>query len=354
LRLAAWRLALAAWLALLPGLRTADRVLASTNAAARTLRVDPRPVLRPEAEYAIRLFRHGHFLPPGTEIPDGFTDGGRGMDIYPDGRLTSSRELIQVDRAQDEFLRGYIEHVRGKEFMDLAPAARAVRIGMYIERLMTAKCAGNRGANDAWRKLVWHYNNRGVLLGEIAGIHGAGVCRHRTPLFKLLANAAGLKVSMVRGCYRHRSGRIGKHAWNELYLDDGSVFVVDIMSPPRGWRFPNIREAYAQKYLSIDQKPLYVDGRVPWPPAIEHAPPRPGTRTPRVTLVPPMPDGVLYYTLDGTEPTAKSKRYKAPFAAPVAGTVRAVAIYPDGRASGVAERKITEPRANNESRKEAA
>ncbi len=263
-------LILAIFLALfapLPGLN-ADTAAPPAKAAvdAPPLHVDARPVIAPKADAAIRQFRSKHFLPPAMELPDGFTDGGRGMKIQSDGRLTSGRELIEVDRKKDAFLRQYIEHVRGKDFMDLDPAARAVRIGRFVDSLMS--CRGGRTAAEAnWEKLDTKYANRGLLLGEIAGISGTGVCRHRTLLYKVLANAAGLKVSVVRGCYRHSDGHFGGHAWNELYLDDGSVFLVDTMNPPRGWKLPSIKQPIAQKYLSVGKKPLYDGGKVPWAPA---------------------------------------------------------------------------------------
>jgi hypothetical protein len=238
---------------------------AKAAVATGTLQVDARPVVSPKADYAIRLFHSGHFLPPTMEVPNGFTDGGRQMKVHPDGRLTSHRELIEVDRKRDAFLRGYIEHVRGKEYMDLDPADRAGRIGLYVDTLMSSR-GGRRAAEPQWEKLEAEYANRGLLLGEIAGITGTGVCRHRTLLYKILANAAGLKVSVVRGCYQHRDGHVGGHAWNELYLDDGSVFLVDTMNPPRGWKFPSIKQPIAQKYLSVARKPLYEGGKVPWAP----------------------------------------------------------------------------------------
>jgi hypothetical protein len=138
---------------------------------------------------------------------------------------------------------------------------------MYVDTLMSRN-GGRKGAEAAWNKLDSQYANRGLLLGEVGGIAGAGVCRHRTLLYKVLADAAGLKVSVVRGNYRHTKGNVGGHAWNELYLDDGNVLLVDTMNPPRGWRFPNIKHPTAQKYLSVGGKPLYADGKVPWPAAV--------------------------------------------------------------------------------------
>lgn len=335
-----------ALVAALPALGTLARAAEPGSAAgaaapARALHTDPQPKLTPESDYATRLFRALHYLPPTIEIPDGFTDGGRGMHIHGDGRLTSSRELVQVDRGRDEYLRQYIEHATGKEILALKPMERAVRIGQYVNDLMS-KCGGRMKADDEWDRLVGQYRGQGVMLGEITDVYGAGVCRHRTPLFKLLANAAGLKVAMVRGNYRHSDGRIGGHAWNELYLDDGSVYVVDVMSPPRGWRFPAISEPFAQKYLSMGKVPLYADGKLPWPPAIELGKPPTGKGT-QVTLVPPVPDAKVFYTLDGSQPTAESKKYAAPFKADAGTNVRAIAVYPDGRTSGTMDRPVPAP-----------
>ncbi len=103
---------------------------------------------------------------------------------------------------------------------------------------------------------------RGVLIGDVVAICGGASCRHRTLLYKLLADEAGLSVSMVRGRYRHSDGRLGSHAWNEQYLEDGTVLLVDIMSPPRGWKFPTIQEERPKKYLGPNAEALYDRGGI--------------------------------------------------------------------------------------------
>ena len=262
----AWTvLALTAFPVRLPALY-ADTMTPLESAASRTpkLHVDLRPAITPKANDAIRLFRSEHYLPPHMEVPDGFADGGRKMKINPDGHLTSGRELLEVDRKKDDFLRKYIVRVQSKEYMDLDALARAVRIGQYVDSLFSAK-GGRKGAEPLWSKMETEYASRGVLIGEIAGITGSGVCRHRSLLYKILANAAGLKVSLVRGYYQHHDGSAGAHAWNELYLDDGSVLVVDTMNPTREWKFPSIRQAgIAKRYVGVAKETLYADGHVHW------------------------------------------------------------------------------------------
>src|SRR5438128_11467172 len=90
------------------------------------------------------------------------------------------------------------------------------------------------------------HRNHEVRLGDIPKItDGAGVCRHRSLMYKILADAAGLKVALVRGNYAHSNGRQGGHAWNELHLDDGRVLIVDTMNPPRHFIFPDINSPQA-------------------------------------------------------------------------------------------------------------
>ena len=59
-----------------------------------------------------------------------------------------------------------------------------------------------------------------------------------------------------------------------------------------------------------------------------------------VTLVSRTPESIVYYTLDGTSPTADSQQYNAPFQLTENCTVKAIAVK-GGKESEVAEREVT-------------
>jgi len=65
------------------------------------------------------------------------------------------------------------------------------------------------------------------------------------------------------------------------------------------------------------------------------------SKAPTVTLKDATPGAVLYYTISGTAPTAKSTKYTKAFKLAKSATVRAVAIAPDHTLSAVASAKFT-------------
>jgi transglutaminase/protease-like cytokinesis protein 3 len=86
----------------------------------------------------------------------------------------------------------------------------------------------------------------------------AGVCRHRSLLFKILADEAGLKVALVRGNYARKGPPGVAHAWNEVLLDNGSRLLVDVMHNGGKPKFPEVTDPEVIKhYLKVDNTPWY-------------------------------------------------------------------------------------------------
>ncbi len=289
--------------------------------------IEAKPRLRPEAREATLSYRYQNFIPPAMRIPDGYIDGGRGMAIHDDGQVGSSRELMIVDRKRDARLRALLDFARTPEIRSLDERERAVKLADYLEKFSNGKLSRSASAK-ASDALIPKYRGQGVLIGDVVAITGGASCRHRTLLYKLLADEAGLSVSMVRGKYRHSDGRLGSHAWNEQYLKDGTVLLVDIMNPSRDGRFPAIHEERPKKYLGPKAEVLYGQPHVAWPPLIRIIPDKNGK--PTVTISPPASGAKLFFTVDGSEPTEKSPIYQKPLRPAPGTTVKAVAIYPDG------------------------
>jgi len=338
-----WKPILMAAIVILIAAASTARLVAQPGGVAEQVgefRIESKPRLIAEARDATHAYRYQHFIPPAMHIPDGYIDGGRSMKMHDDGHVGSSRELIMVDRRHDARLRTLLEFTRTPEIQSLDERERAVKLAHYVETFSNGKLSRNASskASDA---LIPLYRGRGVLIGDVVAITGGASCRHRTLLYKLLADEAGLSVSMVRGRYRHSDGRLGSHAWNELYLEDGTVLLVDIMNPPRDRRFPAIQEERPKKYLGPKAEVLYGQPHVVWPPRIQAALNEEGRVT--VTITPPASGARVFHTVDGTEPTGNSPIYQSPLMLAAGTDVKAVAIYPDGFRSRHSELKVGVP-----------
>ena len=213
-----------------------------------------RPTLTPQAKPATVAYHRQHYVTPKLKIVDGYIDGGRGMQLNDQGQARSRRELLIVDRSRDESLRKHLEFARSDEVKSLEPVKRAFRLAKYIDQSMTLE-KDNRYTMAAVVLLTKEYANEGVLIGDVTRICGAGVCRHRALLFKILADEAGLDVALVRGNFGDAQRREG-HAWNELHLKDGRRFLVDVMHRRFELLTPEGSEV-SRRYLTIDNKPWY-------------------------------------------------------------------------------------------------
>ncbi len=112
-----------------------------------------------------------------------------------------------------------------------------------------------------------------VHLGNITVENGlAGVCRHRSLLFQVLASEIGIETSLVRGYAAFgKNGIPGTHAWNEIKVGR-KLYLVDIANPPGGSNFGNFNyedfmrqggfpeigiNRFNRKYFDSEGKELY-------------------------------------------------------------------------------------------------
>ena len=184
------------------------------------------PVLVPRAKEATVAYHRKHYVGPGMRIPDGYLDGGRGMKLSEDGIARSGREILVVDRERDARLRTHLNFARCEGVRALEPLERAKLLAAYVDFVMSENPNGVHPMK-ATGKMADEYEGDAVLIGNVPRICGAGVCRHRSLLFKLLGDEAGLKVALIRGNYGDGETS-GGHAWNELFLDGGRRVLVDV------------------------------------------------------------------------------------------------------------------------------
>lgn len=219
--------------------------------------------IRADAVMMTRHFNGGHSIGPDMRIPDGFVDGGRGMQLDEFGFVVSGRELLLVDRHNDDQLREHLRYAESQDLHALNEVDRATRIARYVDRVFTPP-EGRRGCDIRTRQyLDQRYRSQEVLLGNVSLLCGAGVCRHRALLFKLMADQAGLKVALVRGNIGIDEQATNAHAWNELFLHDGKRVVVDVMNPKPDFYFPEVGDPSFRAYRTVANQPKYAFSEEP-------------------------------------------------------------------------------------------
>jgi len=192
-------------------------------------------------------------------IPDGYEDGGREMRLDVEGHATSRRESLRVDRRHEAELAGDLAFARSAELRSLPPLERAQSLAIRIQR-QTTPPGGARWVTTTAMQLEAEFCNKPILIGDWVDQCHAGVCRHRSFLFKILADEAGLRAALVRGNYAGNggSGRGAPHAWNEIVLDDGRRLLVDLMLGGDRQDLPEVASpAVARHYLRVDNMPWY-------------------------------------------------------------------------------------------------
>lgn len=297
--------------------------------AAESLTIEAEPVVTAAAKDVVGLYHRTHRIGFGVVVPDGYVDGGRSMQLDAAGRVTSSREVLVVDREQDAQLREALVFAGSAEIRGLSVDERIRRLADHVKGIFAPR--GDRQSPFAGDdELADKCSGRGVLLGEVPDLCNGGVCRHQALLFKILANEAGLNAALVRGGYlKDGRDRPGAHAWCEVEGASGELVVIDTMR--RNGAYITMSDPRARRYHDVTDRPLYgPDGprqnlaivAVTDPPFVDQA---------TIRIVPPaQPDVTVHYTLDGTEPGSGSPRAEGPISVLATSTVRAAALAADG------------------------
>jgi hypothetical protein len=212
-----------------------------------------------------KLFNAKHRLE--GKVMDGYKDGGRAANFDMLGRLRNvSREVIVVDRSKDIELQRMIQVAHEVQ----ARYGNGLRCAFELAKVVHHRMHHPNAVEIVSRDLD---SRRGqeILLGSISIDNRlAGVCRHRSLLFQVLAGEIGLKSALVRGNYSHGAVS-GGHAWNE-FDENGKRYVIDIMNPPAwdnfqrlDWNefiqkggFPEVgKDMKLRHYLDINNRSLY-------------------------------------------------------------------------------------------------
>ena len=215
------------------------------------------PAVPVKAMEVVKAFNRRHYIGSDVRIPDGYEDGGRAMKLDVEGYATSQREILRVDRTSDVELARELAFARSPQLQALPPLERARRLAVYIDRETTPP-GGLRWVGETATQLEKEFCNKPVLIGDWVDQCQAGVCRHRSLLFKILADEAGLKAALVRGNYAGTSATGAPHAWNEIVVDDGRRLLVDVMLKGDRQDFPEVTSPpVVRHYLRVDNTPWY-------------------------------------------------------------------------------------------------
>jgi hypothetical protein len=223
--------------------------------ALKTFPAETTPQVTATAKEVVNIFNKQHYIGPGVTIPDGYLDGGRRMVLDGESRASSGREILLVDRSRDIELENDLAFAR--ELKPLPAIERVKKLAAWVDGENTPP-GGKRWIMQTTDQLQNEFTGKAVLIGDWMEQCQSGVCRHRSLVFKILADEAGLETALVRGNYTGRTGA-GGHAWNEVTLEGGRRVLVDVMHNGANPKFPELSEPeVVEHYLKVDNTPWYA------------------------------------------------------------------------------------------------
>lgn len=168
-------------------------------------------------------------IPESEKFTDGFRYHGpnakfdaTGKDISP--FKNGGQEITIIDKTQDKKLAQAIKtfesRISGK---NLTEEEKINELLKYVDEIFSVKKSGRETeafVNNMHSSVL---NTKEVMLGEVMN-SGAGMCRHRSLLTKVIGDEIGLKTAIVQG---HYGG--GGHAWNEITTKNGEKILLDAM-----------------------------------------------------------------------------------------------------------------------------
>ena len=162
-------------------------------------------------------------IPFTTKIPHTYIDGDLGIRVLDNGQLSGwpHCEIVQVDFLNDKTLISVIDQFKNKlaQNRNLSEIEKINMLTKYVDEIFSV----NKNDNQLVGLTKQFPEGKIVNLGEIID-SGAGVCRHRSLLLKILGDKTDMNVSLIKGCYDD-----GQHAWNEIVSKSGKKYLVDSM-----------------------------------------------------------------------------------------------------------------------------
>ncbi len=235
---------------------------------------------QPESVTQSLRFNDVHRLEAHEPILYGYRDGGRGLKLDVNGKPLNapSREIIVVKSPAEDRVFGEAVEYAKQQTSSRATVEEKVRfLNNYVDKLMeTQDPKQNQRIMD--RITGGNHVGKEISLGDLIEAK-TGVCRHRSLLFKALADECGIPSALVRGNYHEETSRgvnSGGHAWNEVLLENNQKLLVDVMhdfvgsvsNPKAAFYFDMKDQKYAhpmyEHYLTPDYKLNIVNEAGDW------------------------------------------------------------------------------------------
>ena len=146
-----------------------------------------------------------------------FNDSGKNISRIINGY----QEIVVLDRTIDSTLvktiNAFKNRINGKNFTDEQKIDELMK---FVDEVFSVSKIGEE--TGKYVSNMMKERQVEVLLGDIIN-SGAGVCRHRALLTKVLADELNIKCRIVHGYYNG-----GGHAWNEL-ITNRDTYLFDAM-----------------------------------------------------------------------------------------------------------------------------
>lgn len=194
----------------------------------------------------IHQFNNDHRIGANQKISAGYKDGGRRMKFDARGVSINkgNREIITVkDPSEDVQLLIAIGKAKNATRHAQSIEDKAHDLSLLVHNLMPDNPDDNG--------YVKANTGKEVSLGDLIA-NGVGVCRHRSLLFKVLADAIGIPTALVRGHYEGPQ-ESGPHAWNEVVGSDGQKMIIDVMHQ----RSFDMSQQAVTRYNHLDGTKMY-------------------------------------------------------------------------------------------------
>ncbi len=148
-----------------------------------------------------------------------FDDCGRNISRFKHGK----QEIVVLDRTLDDTLvktiNAFKNRINGKNLTDEQKVDELMK---FVDEVFSVSKSGSQTQKYVENIMKEITKQVEVLLGDIIN-SGAGMCRHRALLTKVLADETKIKCRMVHGYYNG-----GSHAWNEI-ITKGDTYLFDAM-----------------------------------------------------------------------------------------------------------------------------
>ncbi len=147
-----------------------------------------------------------------------FNEFGQNVSRFSNGL----QEIVIIDKNIDRILnqtvKAFKNRIANKNFTE---TQKIDEMMIFVDEVFSVSKDNSKISNLVSN--MHSFETKEVLLGEIIN-SGAGMCRHRALLTKLLGDEIGLLTRFVQGQYS-----TGGHAWNEIIAKNGNKYLFDAM-----------------------------------------------------------------------------------------------------------------------------